>query len=197
MGAAYKSVEQPLLSCEAAVPTPTHSPVRAPRRSAGALLLTSALAVGAAACSSGGGDGSASGGGGSSHGAPSCALAPAATVGAALGLPLQAPSVQDNGTVTVCTYAGTGTVPATVIVRFQTGMDEAAFAAGRAGFDQHQEPTTEVTGLGDAAYSSTLGTGQFQQNTIVVRKGSTELLVSAPAPLPQVEVLARRLLPAI
>jgi hypothetical protein len=118
-------------------------------------------------------------------------------VQSALGLSVGSPTSQVNGAVTVCTYSGTGSTPATVIVRFETGMTQAGFATAKAGFGQHGEPTTDVNGLGDAAYSSTLGAAQFQQNTIVVLKGSTELLISAPATLAQVEALANQILPSI
>jgi hypothetical protein len=76
-------------------------------------------------------------------------------------------------------------------------MTMASFTSAKAAFAAHQEPTVDVPGLGDAAYSSTLGTAQFQQNTIVALQGSTELLISAPASLAQVEALAHQVLPSI
>jgi len=104
---------------------------------------------------------------------------------------------QVTGPVTVCTYAGAGTSPSTVLIRFATGSTAASFAAGKAAFAGHQEPTTDVAGLGKAAYSSTLASGSLMQNTVVVLRGSTELLISAPAPLSQVEALARQVLPSL
>jgi hypothetical protein len=112
----------------------------------------------------------------------------------ALGLNVQSPSSQVNGTVTVCTYSGS---PGPVTIRFQTGEDTATFAAGKQGFQQQGEPTTDVPGLGDAAYSSTRGSGQFQNNTIVVLKGSVQLLITAPVVLDDINALARQLLPSI
>lgn len=84
-----------------------------------------------------------------------------------------------------------------VIIRFQTGENASSFAARKQGFNQSGEPTTDVSGLGDAAYSSTQGSGQTQTNTIVVLKGSVELLVTAPVILDDVSALARQILPSI
>ena len=114
-----------------------------------------------------------------------------------LGLAVGAPVSQVTGPVTVCTYTGAGTAPSTVLVRFATGSTAGSFAAAKAAFAGHQEPTSDVAGLGKAAYSSTLSTGGLVQNTIVVLQGSTELLISAPAPLSQVETLARQVLPSL
>ncbi len=125
---------------------------------------------------------------------PSCGQAPVSEVDQALGLNVQSPSSQVNGTVTVCTYSGS---PGPVTIRFQTGEDTATFAAGKQGFQQQGEPTTDVPGLGDAAYSSTRGSGQFQNNTIVVLKGSVQLLITAPVVLDDINALARQLLPSI
>jgi len=177
-------------------------PNRAAIRACAVTGLGAVAALGLAACSS---PTPASGAtpndpGGSPAGfraLPSCRSVLPAEVQDSLGLSVGAPSTQVNGTVNVCTYTGTGTTPSTVIVRFESAMTPASFAAAKAGFAQHQEPTTDVAGLGDAAYSSTIGSAQVQQNTVVVLKGSSELLVTAPAPVDRIELLARRLLPSI
>ncbi|MGD0321373.1 MAG: hypothetical protein ABSC00_07210 [Acidimicrobiales bacterium] len=125
---------------------------------------------------------------------PSCDQAPVSEVGQALGLHLQSPSSQVTGTVTVCTYSGS---PGPVTIRFQSGESSSTFEAAEQSFQQHGEPTTDVPGLGDAAYSSTVGSGQFQDNTIVVLKGSVELLITAPVVLDDINALARQILPSI
>ncbi len=137
-------------------------------------------------------------GGGSSttaaKAAPSCGLVPASQVNSALGVNVGSPASTVNGSVTVCTYSGT---PGQVIIRFQTGEDAATFAAGKAGFTTNGETTTDVSGLGQAAYSSTVGSGQFQTNTIVVLDGNLELLVTAPVSQEDVNALARQILLSI
>jgi hypothetical protein len=84
---------------------------------------------------------------------------------------------------------------ATVIVRFETAMTPASFAAARTQFDQNGEASTTVSGFGDAAYSSTLGSGQYANTTLVVLKGSTGLLVTGPASLAQIQALEQQILP--
>lgn len=126
--------------------------------------------------------------------APSCSLVPASQVNSALGVNVGDPTSAVNGSVTTCTYNGT---PGQVIVRFETGETPATFQAGKAGFAHNGEPTTDVSGLGDAAYSSSVGSGQFQTNTIVVLKGSLELLVTAPVMQEDVNALARQILLSI
>ena len=171
------------------------------------IVLPSLLAAGAAAlalagCSSSSNNSSGTTttaatshttGGSSGGSSPSCSSVPASEVNTALGTNVGNPSVQPNGAVTVCTYTSQSPI-ATVIVRFETGMTQSSFTTARSQFDQHGEPTSTVSGIGDAASSSSTGTGQYQSNTIVVLKGSTELLVTAPASLSQVESLAQEIL---
>lgn len=121
----------------------------------------------------------------------SCSLAPVSEVNASLGLNVASPSSQVNGPVTVCTYGGT---PGPVIVRFETGESSSSFETAKQSFEQNGEATSDVSGLGDAAYSSTAGSGESETNTIVVLKGSVEVLVTAPVSLDDVSALARQML---
>jgi len=136
--------------------------------------------------------------GGASTTAVSCGLAPAAQVGAALGITVGDAASEVNGPVTVCTYQQTGGA-GQVIVRFQTGMTPASFSANESQFTANGETTTPVTGLGDQAYSSTIGGGGAapEVNTIVVLKGSNEVLITGPASQAQVQSLATQLLPKL
>lgn len=73
-------------------------------------------------------------------------------------------------------------------------MSAADVARGRQGFSEHGQTTTDVAGIGDVAYSSTLGTGPEAINTLVVLKGNTEVLISVASDLAHVEGLARIIL---
>src|SRR6266702_2700526 len=97
---------------------------------------------------------------------PNCALVPASLVNAALSADVGNPVQTVNSVVTVCEFSGQKA--GHVTVRFQTSEDAASFAAGRKGFDANGEPTKDVAGFADQAYSSTLGSGDLA-------------LVSAPA----------------
>jgi hypothetical protein len=122
---------------------------------------------------------------------PSCSLASAKIVKSALGITVRSPVVTRNGPVTVCEFASASPL----LVRFETHASPSLFALGRKGFGQHGEPTKTVSGLGTAAYSSTLAGGK--SNTIVVLKSTTELLITGSAPLTKLEALAKLILPAI
>ncbi|MGA2037458.1 MAG: hypothetical protein ABSH04_07750 [Acidimicrobiales bacterium] len=104
-------------------------------------------------------------------------------------------SPQVNGPLTVCTYDGSS--PGPVFIRFETGENASTFAAGKQQFEQTGGRITDLPGLGDAAYSSTQGSGESQSNTIAVLKGGIELLVTAPVSLDDVDALARQILPSI
>ena len=163
-----------------------------------------ALPLAASACSSSSGSSTAttSGAGSSSTASTSttaastasshsCSSVTAAMVNAALGTSVGDPTTTLNGPVTVCTYkSSTGQV----IVRFQSGTTPASFESAKSQFTAHGEPVTTVTGLGDEAYSSTIGTGSEAINSIVVLKGSEELLITGPASLSQVQAFATQLL---
>ncbi len=122
---------------------------------------------------------------------PSCGLASATRVKSAVGITVGSPSVTKNGPVTVCEFAG----PPPLLVRFQTGETASMFAAGRKSFTQHREPTKTVSGLGTAAYSSSIAGGKA--NTIIVLKNTTELLITASEPLAKLESLAKLILPSL
>jgi hypothetical protein len=131
------------------------------------------------------------GSGGGSAKQPTCAVAPAAVVNAALGTDLGDPDETDNGIVTVCAYQGASA--GHVTVRFQTQEDAGAFAQGRAGFDSNGEPTKDFPGLGDQAYSSSLGAGSSAIKTLVARKGAVEILVSSKASVDAEKTLVQQL----
>jgi hypothetical protein len=128
--------------------------------------------------------------------AVNCASASADQVATALGVQAIGPTSQVNGAVTVCLYASS-TNPRNVTIRYQTGMSATDFATARAAFSQHGEPTQPVTGFGAKAYSSTIGSGQYVTNTLVVLKNSTEVQISAPASLARVDALANQILTKI
>jgi len=163
---------------------PGHRPARRRARVTGSV----GLGLGAAVAVFGAGAAGASG-----H---PCGGITATQVDAALGTRVGSPKVVTNGSVSECTFADHGG-PATTIVRVQTGVSPQAWTASRSQFDKHGEPTVTVTGLANRAYSSSLGSGRYLYSTIVVLKGRTELLVTAPVALAKVEALARRALPGL
>lgn len=124
----------------------------------------------------------------------SCAMVTPAMVRSTLGLSVGRPNVTRNPSVIVCEFSDPANRVSNVVLRIQTAESMQSFASERQSFDQHGEPTSPVSGFGNAAFTSTLGSGQYTQNTIEVLKGTTTLLVTAPASLPRVEALATQLL---
>jgi hypothetical protein len=120
---------------------------------------------------------------------PSCNVASAKKIKAAIGITVGSASVTRNGPVTVCQFrTATG-----LLVRFQTSETASMYAFGRKSFGQHGAPTKTVAGIGTKAYSSS-----FQgANTIVVLQNTTELLVTSSVSLAKIEALARLILPSL
>jgi hypothetical protein len=106
---------------------------------------------------------------------PGCDLAPGSLVTAQLGVAVGDPEVTTTTLVTTCLYPA-GSNPAGVIIRFQIREDHAGFLVGRAGFSS----SADVSGVGDEAYSNVLAS----ITTLVARKGTVEILITAHAGLP-------------
>ncbi len=117
----------------------------------------------------------------------SCALVTPAEVSAALGITGTVSQTTVNGPVTLCSLPGGG------LVRFETGYSLSDFQSAKAQFPSHGETTSDLAGLGDAAYTSTAAAS----NTVVALRGSTEILVTASFSLAQLESLVRAILPSL
>ena len=121
-----------------------------------------------------------------------CSLVSADQVASTLGIQAQAPTSEPNGSVTVCLYASS-TNPRSTTIRYETGVSTSDFATGRQQFDANSEKTTTVNGVGDQAYSSSIG----NVNSLAVLKGDTAVLISAPASPAKIQALAEQILPKL
>jgi hypothetical protein len=123
----------------------------------------------------------------------SCDLVPATLVNAALGTDLGAPSQSTGGNAIACQFKGAKA--GTAEIRIATGDTATAFAAERKTFDSSGQPTKTFAGFGDQAYTSTqhMPTGLPSVNTLVVLKGSVELLVSSTASITAEKALEQQL----
>jgi hypothetical protein len=127
----------------------------------------------------------------------SCDLVTPAQINSTLGISVGPPDVTNNDPVTVCTYKKSDGI-GQVLERFETGLDQAGWETSKAGFTQHGEAIQDLPGLGDKAFTSTIGSGQFVTNTVVTQKGTTNLLITASgASLAQIETLARQVLASL
>jgi hypothetical protein len=125
--------------------------------------------------------------------APGCGLVPASVVDGVYGASVTGPQAQTKGPVTVCVYTSSAPV-VYVLVRFEVNETVAMFKAGRKNFNTHKEPTVTVSGLGQMAYSSVLGSGKTLTSTVVVLTGHTELLVTGTGSLVRALSLTKKVL---
>jgi hypothetical protein len=113
---------------------------------------------------------------------PACTVATAALVNEKLGFGVAGPNIDRGGAATVCTYDNLSDRSQAVTVQVQTQATPDSFAKGREGFATHGEPVTAVPGLGDEAYSASLSVANLTNSTLVARRGSVEVLVTATVP---------------
>jgi hypothetical protein len=126
----------------------------------------------------------------------SCANVPPATINAALGTSVTKPTVVKNGPVTVCKFPQ-GAFTSKVLIRFQSNTTAKNFKYAISQMTAHGEPVAPLSGYGSKAYSSTIGSGAYVDNTVIFLKGSNEVLVTAIAPLASIEQLATSILPTV
>ena len=172
------------------------------RHASAALVLVTLLALVAVGCSSSSSGSKSSSGSASTTASakanpstpPSCPSA--SEVDASLKAGLDKPTDQLNGSIRTCTYNVTAGGD-DVVIRFQAGVDTAAFDVAAQSPGPSGEISTAVAGLGDAAF-----TMQRQEpgNTVTelsVLRRTIEISIQAPVPTAQVEMLARKLLSSI
>jgi hypothetical protein len=128
---------------------------------------------------------------------PQCTVATAALVGARLGFTLTGPNIDRGPAATICTYDNPSNQSQSATVQITTGATPAGFANGRRGFAGHGETVSDVAGLGDEAYSATLSVANVTNTTLVVRKGSNEVLITTTAPADRVPALMTAVLALI
>ena len=101
-----------------------------------------------------------------------------------------------HGTVTTCTYLSPTHV-SSVSIRYDTGSSPSAFASQKALFVTDGETLSTAPGLGGQAFAASANSSRGSVASVVVLKGSTEVSVTAVAPLDQVVALTNQLLPKL
>jgi hypothetical protein len=108
-----------------------------------------------------------------------CANAPSALVGKDLKLTVGKVTVDVEGPVTVCAYAGRYEV----LVRFQTGETAAEFAQTRTSQASMHQSIGTVSGLGTTAYLASYTASTPFSNTLGAMKGDVAVFITSPAVL--------------
>lgn len=125
-----------------------------------------------------------------------CSLVNAGDVASTFGGTARAPYVIQKGTVTTCSFL-TPNHEVAVSVHFDTDADAATFASEKAQFVADGESLVAVTGLGNESFGATAASGQKTVSSVVVRKGTTEVAVTAPGSLSQVHSLVAQIIPKL
>jgi hypothetical protein len=117
-------------------------------------------------------------------------------VAATFGGAARAPYVIQKGTVTTCSFL-TPSHEVAVSVHFDTGANAATFASEKAQFVADGESLVAVAGLGNESFGATAASGQKTVSSVVVRKGTTEVAVTAPGTISQVHSLVAQIIPKL
>jgi hypothetical protein len=145
---------------------------------------------------------SGSGGSGGSAGPKSanpghwCSLVSSSDVQATLNTTVHNPYPTVHGSVTTCTYLSPSHV-SSVSIRFDTGSSPSAFASEKALFVTDDERVSTAPSLGGQAFSASANSTRGTVTSVVVLKGSTQVSVTAVAPLDQVVALTNQILPNV
>jgi PBP1b-binding outer membrane lipoprotein LpoB len=123
---------------------------------------------------------------------PTCAQAPASLINSVVGTHFTDPEEQTIENVVVCTYKGDHNM----IIRVQTDSDATTFATEKNSFAASGLTTTDVAGFADEAYTSSISALGITTNTLVARKGSTEINASSQLDLDQLKKLEEKLFTA-
>ena len=107
---------------------------------------------------------------------------------------MNTPRSATHGSVTECTYQARSGSQLAVLIRFDTNSSEKAFASDRSIFESHGQKLGQVTGFGDEAYYFSETAGKSTVNTIVVRQGRLQILVTGSAALDQTAAIAHQTL---
>ncbi len=164
---------------------------------ASAILVLAFAAVG---CSSDSSDSSSSSSS-STSGKPSDASKPpacpsASEVDQALKAGLDSPTDDVNGSIRTCTYDTTAGGDE-VVIRFETGVSAADFAATAQSPGPSGETPSAITGLGDAAFTMQREEPGGTVTEVAALSGTTEVSVLAPVRVSDVETLVRTLLDSL
>jgi hypothetical protein len=173
---------------------------RARRLAAASALLAAGLSIGG--CNSAGTDHASAGSGASASAqAPGsaaqadCGSVSADRVKTALGITVSAPTADKQGNTVVCQYAAGGN-PMQVSIRFETGSTLEEMQSLRKTGDGTGVKSHDLTGLGDAAYTTSLSAPRVPTvNSVVAQKGNLNVQVTAPAAIPVIKALVAQLIP--
>ena len=112
-----------------------------------------------------------------------CRLVPPSVVATALEESMNYPVTLTRGAATECAYRGVHSADAVVIIRYDTDTSASNFAQYRTSFERRGLKLGPITGLGDQAYYFADQAGHTTVTTVVLLKGTLQVLVTGTAAL--------------
>ena len=101
-----------------------------------------------------------------------------------------------QGASTQCLYRSKENAKAAILIRYDTDSSGAIFAQDRATFERGGQKVGQVNGVGDEGFYFTSTVGQASLNTVAVRQGSLQILVTGTGSLGQIGAITRHALTA-
>ena len=101
------------------------------------------------------------------------------------------PTTLTRGTTTECAYRGIHSTDAAVIIRYDTDASASNFVKYRTTFERRGLKLGPISGLGDQAYYFAAQAGHATVTTVVLLKGSLQVLVTGTAALDPIGSIAR------
>jgi hypothetical protein len=123
---------------------------------------------------------------------PQCPAA--ATMKSELGIAYSEPIGNATAKERNCLYTSTDGTLGNATVHFQIMAGASDFAGVKVGYGAGGRTTADVSGLGDAAFSSVLTAGGFDTNTMATHKGLLQILVTSRASLDKEKAFIAKLL---
>jgi hypothetical protein len=118
----------------------------------------------------------------------------AATMNNELGIAYTEPISNGTAKQRNCAYTSADGQSGTAMVHFEILAAPSDFAAVKIGYGAGGRTTTDVSGLGDQAFSSVFSANSMQPNTVAALKGKLHVLVTSRASLDQEKALVAKLL---
>jgi hypothetical protein len=125
-----------------------------------------------------------------------CGLVSSGDIQTTLNTTVRTPYPTVHGSVTTCTYLSPTHI-SSVSIRYDTASSPSAFASEKALFVTDGETPSIAPGLGGQAFAASANSSRGKVSSVVVLKGSTEVSVTAVAPLDQVVALTNQILPKL
>jgi len=101
------------------------------------------------------------------------------------------PATLTRGETTECAYRAVHATDTAVIIRYDTHASASSFVKYRAAFEHRGLKLGPVKGLGDQAYYFADQAGRATVTTVVLLKGSLQVLVTGTAALDPIGSIAR------